>query len=654
VARPTTRVHVASLAVAGAVVSSTIVQSLLGRRLTGLWIMPDEAIYGERALRLWQQGSLPLFHGEGAGYGVLYPVIAGLPLSFGTIAHGLAVVKVVQAGLMSLAAVPVYLYGRRLMRPQFAAVAAVLTLVSPLLLYSGLLMTEVLMYPIGALALLAIARTVAAPTLGRQVVALAIVAAATLTRAQAVVLIPVFAGAVLLDVLLGGARRRLRLFWPIWALLGVAAVVVLAAPGVFGAYAGTLHGSYPIRDSIGLVFDHLAYAVLSTGVAPTVALGVLVIELSRRRITDAGLRALVSVATVALVLVVLQVGLFAARFAPHLLGRDLAILPPVLFVVFAAWLDRGAPRSLDAVALVGGAALALLAFTPWHHLVAIDALPDTPGIVLLYHFGAKHSSLIVGAFALLVLVALVLLPRRFLFLVPAFLLAGLIVSTVYASNDMTSRVNADQTNLVGVPPNWVERAVTAPTAYLYDGERDWNVVWQVSFWNPNVRDIVALGSVRVPGPLLQRVVRVPDDGRLPISERYIVASDTHSFAGTKIAHLVQTGIDQSGLTLWKLSGAPRLTAVERGIGPNGDMSAPASVHAYDCAGGKLELTLLPKATTTVLLKLNGKVAQRAKIAGLPYWNGTVDVPPSPATHACTFQIIGQTLLGSTKIQFVPR
>ena len=35
---------------------STLLQWLAGRRLTGLWIMPDEAVYGERALELWHHG----------------------------------------------------------------------------------------------------------------------------------------------------------------------------------------------------------------------------------------------------------------------------------------------------------------------------------------------------------------------------------------------------------------------------------------------------------------------------------------------------------------------------------------------------------------------------------------------------------------------
>ena len=76
--------------------------------------MPDEAIYAVRALGFWQHGSLPLFGSSGAGYSALYPVFAGGPLSIGSQATGYAILKVVQALVMSLAAWPVYAYTRRL------------------------------------------------------------------------------------------------------------------------------------------------------------------------------------------------------------------------------------------------------------------------------------------------------------------------------------------------------------------------------------------------------------------------------------------------------------------------------------------------------------------------------------------------------------
>jgi len=158
------------------VAASTLAHWVAARRVPGLWIMPDEAIYAERALQFWRDGSLPIFRGQGVGYGVLYPMLAGLPLAVGDLTQGYAWLKLFQALVMSLAAVPVFFYGRRLMSPSYALVAAALTLASPLLLYSGFVMTEVLFYPLAALTLLASARAVETASVKHQVVALALVA----------------------------------------------------------------------------------------------------------------------------------------------------------------------------------------------------------------------------------------------------------------------------------------------------------------------------------------------------------------------------------------------------------------------------------------------------------------------------------------------
>ena len=633
---------------------STLLHWLAGSRLTGLWIMPDEAIYGERALALWRQGQVPLLHGEGAGYGLLYPALAGLPLSVGNLATGYASLKLLQALAISLVAVPIFFYGRRYMRPAYALVAAALALASPLLLYSGLLMTEVLIYPLGAVALLAAARAVETAKLSDQAIALAAIAASVLTRVQSVVLVPVLVAAVLLDALLRRDRRRLRQFWPLWLITGLGVLVVVAAPSVFGAYAVTLRNSYPLGSATGLVLDHLSYLVLSTAFLPVAALLILGVDVVRGRLADPATRALVVISTCAVVLVVVQVGLFAARFAPHLIGRDLALLPPVLFTVFAVWLDRGAPRPREVVAPVALLLLALVTLTPWNRLVNITALPDTFGVAALYDIGTAHASTTVAVFCVATLVLLVVVPRRVILVLPVLALAGLSASTVIAAGDIRDRVQFDQRNLVGIPPNWVDRASPGPTAYLYDGESYWNGVWQVRFWNRKVTDYVALAPSRVPGPLDQQIIHVPHDGVLPIHERYIVASDPHSFVGTPIAHLVQSQTDVGGLTLWRLDGTPRLTTIVRGVQANGDMTEPGRIRAYDCAGGRLEMTLLPKSTHVVTLRLNGKVVENADIEGLPYWNGTLNVPPSSTPRTCLFEIDGEGLLGSTHLEFVHR
>ena len=641
-----------ALALPGLVGISTLLLWLAGRRLGGLWIMPDEAIYAERALSLWRHGRLALVHGEGAGYGFLYPAVAGAPLSIGKLSDGYAALKLLNALVLSLVAVPIFFYGRRFMRPGYALAAGALALASPLSLYAGFVMTEVLIYPLGAFALLAIARAVETATLRHQGVAFAAIALAVLTRVQSVVLVAIFAAAIVVDALLSHEWRRLRGFWPVWGVLAAGGAVVAAAPGILGAYADTLRTHYPFGLAATLAGEHLSYVVLSTAIAPVAALVLLLFGVARPPARDPAARAVASVAVCATVLVCAQVGAFAARYAPHLLGRDLALLPPLLFTVFALWLDRGAPRPRPGVFFVALSLLAVLLLTPWNHLVSLNALPDTFGVVILFHYGSSNAAWIVAALSFLLLGALAVLPRYLIAVLPLVMIALLITSTVVTSHDVAARVNYDQRNLVGIPPDWISRTAKAPTAYLYDDELYWNGVWQIRFWNRNVTDVVSVAPARVPGPMTQRVVHVPATGLLPISEQYLVASDPHSFDGTPVAHLPQLGLDTSGLTLWRLSGPARLTTIERGIQSNGDMTEPGRVRAYDCAGGRLELTLLPKQTNVVTLRLDGRIVQQAKIGGLSYWNGTIFVPPSRTPRVCNFEIDGEYLLGSTHIAFV--
>jgi hypothetical protein len=120
----------------------------------------------------------------------------------------------------------------------------------------------------------------------------------------------------------------------------------------------------------------------------------------------------------------------------------------------------------------------------------------------------------------------------------------------------------------------------------------------------------------------------------------------------RVAHLAQTDLDVSGLTLWKLQGVPRVDMIEGGVQPNGDMTGPATVSVYDCRRGRLELTLLPKATDVVRILLDGKQVLADRIDGAPVWHGSVPVPPSAAPRVCTFTIVPKLLLGSTRIAFV--
>jgi hypothetical protein len=625
---------------------STLAHAWAGQRVPGLWIMPDEAIYADRALRLWRDGSLGIFGGAGGGYGMTYPIFAGLPLAVG----GLTSLKLLQALIMSLAAVPVFLYGRRIMPAAYACVAAALTLASPLVLYSGLVMTEVVFYPVAALTLLAIARAVETGSVRDQSLALALIALAVLTRAQAVVFVAILAAAAVLDSIGSRDRSRLRSFWPTWAALVAAALVIAAAPGLFGSYAETLRGHYAVAASLRLSFDHLAYLVLTTVVLPFAALGILLVNVLRGREQDRGARALLIVTVCSVVAVCAQVGFFAARFAPHLLGRNLASLPPLLFLVFALWLARGLPRPRWVAAPVCFAALALIALAPWDKLIVTAAMPDSFGGALVYRLSSSvDAASLVTVASLALLVIFVFLPRRAALALPALALGLLVTMSVSASNLIVERARADQQELVGSPRNWVDRTAKGDVTYLYAGEPGWNSVWQQRFWNERVKHVLTFPPARVPGPMPQRAQAPTADGRVAIRDQYVVASDRFTFVGTPVAHHSR-GLDLETLTLWRLTGPPRLATVTTGVQPNGDMISPGTITVYGCAGGRLDLTLLPKATRIVTVSLDGTPVLRRNIAGLLSWHGSIAVPSSHG-NVCQFTIRGGLLLGSTVRNF---
>ena len=636
------------LALPALVGAATIAYWLAARRLAGLWIMPDEAIYATRALTLWRHGPWPLLHGGSAGYGLLYPLVAGFPLSVGDFAHGYDALKLLQAFVMSLTAVPVFFYGRRLMPAGYALLAATLTLASPLLLYSGLVMTEVLFYPLSALALLAVARAVETASRRDQAIALLLICVATATRVQAVVFFAVFATATLVDALLARTAARLRSFWPAWAALAVIGTVTAVRPGLLGAYSGTLHGAYPFRLSLRLTYDHLAYAVLMVAVVPVAAAGLLFVEAARGRLRDPGVRAVLAVTACAVVLVTVQVGVFAARYAPHLLGRNLAPLPPLFFVLFAVWLARGAVQRRLAGAITALLVLAIVVFAPWNGLFVDNAVPDAFGTALLpWSRWAPADTAAVGSAALLLV--FVLAPRRLALALPALVLAVLVASSVFASNLIVGRVRADQVTLVGAPRDWVDQATQEPVAYLFNGSA-WNVVWQQLLWNPRVADVFSIAPSLVPGPMKQTRISIPPSGRLPIRDRLVVASTRVTLVGSAVAQQ-SLGPDSYGLRLWRLDGPATVSTITDAVLPNGDMYGEGRVTAYNCQGGRLVLTLLPKATDVLEIEMNGRRLLRRRIAGPPSWHGTIAVPPATHAQVCRFRIRGGPLLGSTVIQF---
>src|SRR5688500_3139617 len=178
-------------------------------------------IYAVLGRSLWETGRLDILGQDAAFYSLIQPALIGLPLALFDTALGYDVARVLEALVMSLAAVPIFAWGRRLMSERWALAAAALTLCIPGLAYTGLLMSETIFYPLVALAAWLAARALTEPTLRTQALLVGAVLLVVLTRLQGVVLVPAFVLAVALYALAGRTRAPFVRLWPSLAALAV-------------------------------------------------------------------------------------------------------------------------------------------------------------------------------------------------------------------------------------------------------------------------------------------------------------------------------------------------------------------------------------------------------------------------------------------------
>jgi hypothetical protein len=216
---------------------------------------------------------------------------------------------------------------------------------------------------------------------------------------------------------------------------------------------------------------------------------------------------------------------------------------------------------------------------------------------------------------------------------------------------------------LGTDPAWVDHATAEPVAYLYDGDPDWNGVWETLFWNHRIGRVYVLGdSDEVPGPLPQTRMFLNPDGTLTLPAGsatppdYAVVSTKFALAGAQVAQVAQQNLRQGGLALWHVSPPLRVSTWTTGTQGNGDIFATgrAQIAAFDCTRGQFRLTFLIKEPETVDLVLDGKLVKRLSFPSpspSEVWRGTVPVRAHTAARPCFLQIAPSGLLGTTLLTF---
>jgi hypothetical protein len=659
----------AGLVVAFLVVASAAIRFAASRAFEPGWIAPDEAIYSLLGRSLWETGS-PALLGAGGYHALVYPALAGLPLTLAELGTGVAILQALQALAMSATAGVAYLWGRRSLGNAWAAVAAALVVAIPGLAYSGLLMTQPLLYLFTTLALWALAAALERPTLRRQAVVAGALALVVLTHVQSVALLPTVFLAVALQCAFARSiepARRLAVLLGTLAgacvLGGFAAAVSGSWNDPFGAYAAAV-GGYELGAALADVTWHAAGAFVVVGGIPLVALALMLVECLRRAERSPAAVALVATATAWSVCLVLEIGIFASRWVGHIAERDLLTLAPPIFLVFGLWLSRGVPRPrvwAQAAALLVAVPAVLL---PVKRFAVKEAALDAFSFVPLWRLGTVASEttlevafpLVAGA----LVAAAVLVPRRALVVLPVLVLGVLVTLSFVSTREITQLSRDDRVWVFDIgDPRWVDAASDGPVTYLHASSGFSAGVWKHLFWNDHIDAVAALPAAAPVGPLEPAMVSPRFDGLLLDTEGnrleadLVAASSDLELAGERIAAAPRS-TDLPGLSLWRIERPVRVRTRRDGFQPNGDILGEASVTVYGCGPGRLELTLLGKQGEPVQLTANGIPRQRFSVPGGDVWTGAVTAPPdADGRTTCVFGISSPGLLGSTIIEWIP-
>lgn len=569
-----------ALALSVAVSIAAVVRVTLGRANHLPKVLGDELIYTGLA-KGWALHGQPLLRGSrDAGQSILYPLMLAPAFRLASDgADALAAVKVMDAVVMALAAVPAFVFARRVVPGRWALGVAALSVLSPWSAYSALTLTESLFYPLFVAYAAVLPWVLARPTARRQAVAIVLLAALVGVRAQALT-VAVGTGAAI--VVVGALKREViptfRRFVPTLTIfaLGLLIGVVAAVAGVT-VPTSTYNTVFGSLDRIGGMVKWTAWNLgafeLTLGVTALAAVPVALVQMLRRA-RDEATRATGAVILTLGLSVIGSVALLSA--SPYGLGilheRNLFYVTPLLLTGVAYWLANGLARPIRLSGLAALATVGLAATLPADvitHPNYVDApsaaffaalhgqLPDVPTRVWTVALAAVGA----GTF---------LLSRRPLFPLLTIVLAFIAVAS---QNDYRDGLTGSQAKAL----SWVDDALppgqsaalvhlglalsTAPCAAPTAQEEEDFVVW-TEFFNRRIGTVAHVYDANPRDGLASRELTVGpggvilDNGR-PFEPSYLVIDSRQPLVGTRIRRFDLQTIQSSyqagaSLTLWRV------------------------------------------------------------------------------------------------------
>ena len=586
------------MALASLVAVSALLRVWVNRGFEGPHQLCDEYIYAGIARRFATTGHLDLGGGPSAGGSLLYPAL----IAPAWLAHKMSTVyelaKTINAVLVSLTAIPVYLWARRVVSPWWALLAAGLVLLETGLVLSGMLMTESASMPAFMLALFAIGIAVERPTPWTQAFVVVALAVAYGVRAQGLVLLAILPAAVLLAFLLdlrAGVPRsealgKLRRYWPLVSVLAIAVFAFLANSGFspsrsIGFYRRVATTHYDPLTVALWTARHAGEAVLAVGVAPACAFLVLLASALTRGLGRPGDRAFIATAAASSFLFLLQTGAYASAFNPQILERYSQYAFPPVLIAFVLWLARGLSRprfetlfavitalALVSVILFGAALRSSITVEPVFASLTLHLFRRVPEHV---PGGLLSGRILLFALAASVGLIFAVAPARFL---RTALPAGVAALSLLASHAAYVNLVANTRawpNWTGPVRSWIDDQIgtsAGKAAYLYvPNPTVWassTVFVNTEFWNRSIGNVYSLGSqglcpLRIdPLRVDERNGRLVDArGRQTSGARILVTDRKLAIAGRQVA---AGGPTAQPLAIYRPAGALRLSSRDVG------------------------------------------------------------------------------------------
>ena len=432
--------------------------------------MTDELQYVKLAISVADTHSpVPTIHGTSVALAnQVYPILlAPVYASLGS-EDAFRAAHVLNAVVMASAALPAYLLGRELLSRGWSAAIAVLSVTVPWMVLTGFLMSEVVAYPAFLWACLASYRALVEPRARRDLLAVAALGFAVLTRTQFAALALALPLAIVAEELAQavavrdgrGLRPRLvsvtraawrshRLLWSLYAAAAiVAAGMVVAGSGdrLWGAYSVTVESGWILPSGTwGSAARHVAVIGIGCGIVPLLLGGGWLLSAVARPREGRRRHSFATLALLTLVVLAVETASFDLRFGGEDVIRDryLFYVVPLLLVASAAALteDRRRPAAIGvAIVALGFFAAAFELQFPTSPGVSVDSIASVLNETLIEQSGSLGTATFVALTGLLLgaVVALAVLYA------PRLPLAIVLFATVLAFSLLTLRTAADR------------------------------------------------------------------------------------------------------------------------------------------------------------------------------------------------------------------